>query len=76
MGPHLHFGLGSPTVSTPNTKNPILEGLKQPLYGKLNIIEDGMSGQKINLLGTGTDGTFGGENEVSSEISLKICRYI
>jgi len=63
MGPHLHFGLGSPTVSTPNTKNPILEGLKQPLYGKLNIIEDGMSGQKINLLRTGPDGTFTGEND-------------
>ena len=63
MGPHLHFGLGEPDVATNKTQNPILAGLKQPFYGELNIIEDGISGQKINLLGTGTDGTFAGEND-------------
>ncbi|MBU0706736.1 peptidoglycan DD-metalloendopeptidase family protein, partial [Patescibacteria group bacterium] len=60
--PHLHFGLGAPDVSTTNTINPILEGLKQPLYGDLNIINDERFGHKINLLGTGKDGTFAGEN--------------
>ena len=63
MGPHLHFGLGSPTVLTANTKNPIVEGLKQPLYGELNIIENQASGHIINLLGTGPDGTFAGNND-------------
>jgi len=63
MGPHLHFGLGSPDVLPANTKNPIVEGLKQPSYGELKIIEDPMDWRKIKLLGTGTDETFDGENE-------------
>jgi len=63
MGPHLHFGLGTPNVDTINTLNPILAGLKQPLYGQLNIIEDPTDYRKVKLLGTGSDETFEGENE-------------
>jgi len=64
MGPPLHFGLGLPDVLPANTKNPIVEGLKQPFYGELKIIEDPTDYRKIKLLGTGIDGTFDGDNEV------------
>jgi len=59
-GPHLHFGLGIPDVSYNNTVNPILAGLKQSEYGKLEIRED----FGIKLLATGIDGTFDETNEV------------
>jgi len=64
MGPHFHFGLGVPNAETINTRNPIREGLKQPKYGRLRFVEDPEKYRKIRPLATGSDETFGGENEM------------
>jgi murein DD-endopeptidase MepM/ murein hydrolase activator NlpD len=61
-GEHLHFSIGS-NVDPVNTINPILAGLKQPKYGEIKKVAC-PKGFEIRLLATGTDGTFGGTNDV------------
>ena len=61
-GEHLHFSIGS-NVEPANTINPILAGLKQPKYGEIRKVAC-PKGFEIRLLATGTDGTFGGTNDV------------
>jgi len=63
MGPHLHFSFGTTNANTPNTKNPIKEGLKKPEYGELRFVEDPVRYRKVRLLATGSDETFEGENQ-------------
>jgi flagellar hook assembly protein FlgD len=67
-GEHLHFSIGSNgairnDLAPANTMNPILAGLKQPKYGEIRKVAC-PKGFEIRLLATGTDGTFGGTNDV------------
>ncbi|MEA3494010.1 MAG: Ig-like domain-containing protein [Candidatus Margulisiibacteriota bacterium] len=67
-GEHLHFSMGNNgatknNLAPTNTENPILAGLKQPKYGKIEKVAC-PNGFDIRLLATGKDGTFGGSNGV------------